>query len=168
MGQTVGIVEQDQLGGEVVKRFFRVSSMVIAVICFVALEAQAGNGGSGKHFWGLWEGVDSQDGSIEQVSIGPGAGRSFDVLWRESYWTICDGRRGILIGTGALAPKDKDLLEVEMSITCFEPEEVVLEGSITFELVGKNMLLVSDPGVFTNLPFFRVSGRVRGGGNGED
>ena len=149
-------------------RFFIVSSMVVVLTCFATLEVQAGDGGSGKRFWGLWEGVDSLDGSTEQVSIGPGAGGTFDLLWRESYWTICDGRRGILIGTGELAPKDKDLLEVQMTITCFDPEEVVLEDSITFELVGRNMLLASDPGAFTNLPFFRVSGRVRGGGNGED
>ena len=44
MGQKVGIAEQDQIGGEVVKRFFRVSSMVVAVTCFVALQVQAGNG----------------------------------------------------------------------------------------------------------------------------
>ena len=167
MDRTVRTVEQDQIGGEGVKRFFIVSSMVV-VTCFLALEVQAGNGGSDKRFWGLWEAIDSLDGSTEQVSISPGAGSSFNLLWRESYWSICGGRRGILTGTGERAPKDRDLLEFQMTITCFDPEEVVLEDSVTFELVGQNMLLASDPGEFTNLPFFRVSGRVRGGGNGED
>ena len=148
------------------KRFFIVSSLVVAA-CLLAVAVQAGNNGSGKRFWGLWEAIDSLDGSTEQVSISPGQDGSFNLLWRESYWTICDGRRGILVGKGERAPKDRDLLEVQMTITCFDPEEVVLEGSITFELVGQNMLLASAPEAFTNLPFFRVSGRVRGGGNGD-
>ena len=142
--------------------------MICTVTIFGSLAAQAGKGDSGRRFWGLWEAVDSLDGSTEQISISKGGDGSLTLLWRESYWSICDGRRGILRGAGEISSDNRRTLVIEMAITCFDPEEVVLEDSIRFELVGRNMLLATSPGAFTDLPFFRVSGRVHGGGDRED
>jgi len=150
-----------------VKRFFVVLSAV-GVLSFVSLAVEAGDRSSGRGFWGLWEAIDPLDGSTQQISISDGAEGSFNLLWRESYWTICSGRRGVLNGTGELKPGKRKTLVVQMTITCFDPEEVVVEDSIEFEVEGQNMLLASDPGEFPALPFFRVSGRVRGGERSDD
>ncbi|MGE4606980.1 MAG: hypothetical protein AAEJ52_09590 [Myxococcota bacterium] len=148
-------------------RLILVSSLV-SVMFLGALTAQADKDRSGRRFWGLWEAVDSLDGSTEQVSISGRPDGSFNLLWRESYWTICGGRRGILIGSGDVDPDDRNTLVFQMTITCFDPEEVVLEDSVSFTLVGRNLLLATDPGAFTDLPFFRVSGRVRGDRDHDD
>jgi len=110
----------------------------------------------------------STGGSSHQISLSSGSDGAFSLLWRESYWSICDGRRGVLNGAGELDPDDRKTLPVQITVTCFDPEDVVLKDTITFEFVGQNMLLASAPGAFTDFPFFRVSGRVRGGGNGDD
>ena len=144
------------------------ASSLVSVMFLSALTAQADKNGSERRFWGLWEAVDFLDGSTEQVSISGRPDGSFSLLWRESYWTICSGRRGILAGTGNVDPDDRNTLVFEMTITCFEPEELVLEGGVNFTLVGGNLLLATDPGVFTDLPCFRVSGRVRGGRDRND
>lgn len=149
------------------RRLLIVSGMILFTFAGT-LAAQADKEDAGRRFWGLWEAVDALDGSTEQISISGGEGGRLNLLWRESYWTICDGRRGILNGTGTLDPDNRKALAVEMTITCFDPEENVLEGSIRFELVGQNMLLASSPGEFTDLPFFRVSGRVRGSARDDD
>ena len=149
------------------KRFFIVSS-VVSVLMLLALAAEAGSKNSGSRFWGLWEGIDPADGSSQQISISDGPDGTFDLLWGESYWTICQGRRGVLNGTGALDPEHRKTLVVQITITCFDPEENILESAVSFELVGKNLLLATDPGAFTDLPFFRVSARVRGGEERDD
>ena len=151
----------------------RVSIVLIVLVVVSALAVQdfagaSGNGRSGKVFRGLWEGIDPVDGSSQKILISGGADGVFSLVWRESYWTICDGRRGVLNGAGELDPDDRKTLAVQMTVTCFDPEEVVLEDTIAFELVGQNMLLASAPGAFTDLPFFRVSGRVRGGERDDD
>lgn len=46
-----------------------------------------------------------------------------------------------------------------------KPQEVAVEDSITFQRVGEHMMLASAPEVFTDIPFTRISSRVRGGGN---
>ena len=97
--------------------------MICTVAIFGSLAAQAGKGDSGRRFWGLWEAVDSLDGSTEQISISKGGDGSLTLLWRESYWSICDGRRGILRGAGEISSDNRRTLVIEMAITCFAPRK---------------------------------------------
>jgi len=136
----------------------------VSLLALLGSSAEADSGKSGSRFWGLWEGIDPLDGSTQQISISGGTERRFSLLWRESYWTICGGKRGIVNGSGALDPGDRKTLVAQITITCFDPDELVIEDTITLELTGQNMLLVSDRGEFEDLPFFRVSARVRAGG----
>ena len=151
----------------------RVSIVLIVLVVVSALAVQdfagaSGNGRSGKVFRGLWEGIDPDDGSSQKILISGGAGGVFSLVWRESYWTVCDGRRGILEGVGERDPHNRSRLVVQMEITCFDPEEVVVEDTISFRFVGRDMVLASAEGAFTDLPFFRVSSRVGSGGNDRD
>ena len=97
------------------------------------------------------------------MEISRGADGGFGLLWAESYWTVCDGRRAVLEGTGDVAARPRDTLVFQMQVTCFDPESVPVQDTIRFRIVGQNMLLSTVEGVFTDLPFFRVSSRVRGG-----
>ncbi len=151
----------------------RVSIVLIVLVVVSALAVQdfagaSGNGRSGKVFRGLWEGIDPVDGSSQKLLISGGAGGVFSLVWRESYWTVCDGRRGILEGAGERDPHNRSRLVVQMEITCFDPEEVVVDDTISFRFVGRDMVLASAEGAFTDLPFFRVSSRVERGGNDRD
>ena len=40
--------------------------------------------------------------------ISSAEGGGFDLLWYETYWTICPGRRAIMRGTGDVAPGNKN------------------------------------------------------------
>ena len=129
--------------------------------------ASSNNGNSGHRFIGLWEGIDSDDGSSQQVMISGGTDGVFDLLWRESYWTVCEGRRAILKGLGELDPDNRNTLVFEMTITCFDPVEVPVTSTLTFRFIGQEMVLVSDAEAFTDLPFFRVSSPLRSGARGK-
>ena len=142
---------------------FALSILVVAGLLVLGFAAAAGNGGSGKRFLGLWEGIDPVDGSSQTVEISRGADGGFGLLWAESYWTVCDGRRAVLEGTGQTAAGDRNSLVFQMTITCFDPKSVPVRDEIRFRIVGQNMLLATAEGAFTDLPFFRISGRVRGG-----
>ena len=142
---------------------FALSILVVAALLVLGFAAAAGNAGSGKRFLGLWQGIDPVDGSSQTVEISRGADGGFELLWAESYWTVCDGRRAVLRGTGESAAGDRSTLVFEMEITCFDPESVPVRDTIRFRIVGQNMLLATAEGAFTDLPFFRVSARVRGG-----
>ena len=50
-------------------------------------------------FLGVWESVDPEDGSGQTMLISGGENGVFSLYVRETYWTACDGRRGILTGT---------------------------------------------------------------------
>lgn len=150
------------------RRFFIVWMVVSVLAGLAAVEAAAGKRSSGQRFWGVWAGIDPADGSSQQLLISGGADGAFNLLWRESYWTVCDGRRAVLEGIGELDSYDRNTLVIQMVITCFAPEEVPVTDTITFRLVGQNMLLATAEGAFTDLPFFRISSRVRGGGDDAD
>ena len=149
------------------KRFSTVL-IVVSALVVLAFSGAAGNGRSEKRFRGLWEGIDPGDGSSQQILISGGADGECSLAWSESYWTVCDGRRAILEGFGESDRDERNTLVFQMAITCFDPKEVVVEDTLTFRFVGQDMLLVSAPGEFTDLPFFRVSSRVRGRGSDND
>ena len=149
-------------------KWFSIVLIVVSTLAVLAFAGAPGKGHSGKRFRGFWEGIDPADGSSQQILISGGADGVFSLLWRESYWSVCDGRRAILDGVGELDPNNRNTLVFQIEITCFDPEEIVVNSTLTFQLVGQGLLLASDPGAFTDLPFYRVSSRIRGGGRDRD
>jgi hypothetical protein len=74
---------------------------------------------------GVWRAIDQVDNSLMRAAIrGPVRGRFF-VTWTESYFTFCDGRDGLAVGTGRLDPADPNILEVEMRLGCFRTGETM-------------------------------------------
>lgn len=100
---------------------------------------------------GTWASVDPGDGSSQQITITQ-HGDVFTLLWEETYWSICKGRPGLMEGTGRLRPDDGDqALIMERRVLCFEPREVVIRDTATFELRGDDVLAATaGNGAFRN------------------
>ena len=75
------------------------------------------------YFIGLWQGVDPLDGSENLISITLNKDGTFNIIGSESYWTFCDGGRGIVKGTGHLIYQGTldhlGILEADETLTCF-------------------------------------------------
>ena len=152
------------------KRFLIVATLIgaVSVLPFIFTE-DAGAAGKGNSFFlGMWGGIDTGDGSAQQIMISPGEDGSFNLAWYETFWSVCPSPgsgRGIMEGTGGLAPGSKDVLVIDITISCFDPDvpNVVPADTVTFRLADKNMLLATaGSGVFEDLPLFRLSQRPNG------
>jgi hypothetical protein len=76
-------------------------------------------GSKNRHFLGLWEGVDVNDGSKRTVSITDRDGDgTFEVASRDTYWTLCSGDRGLELATGRV--RHDGVLATDGQVTCFE------------------------------------------------
>ena len=149
------------------KRFLIVATLIgaVSVLPFIFTEdASAGRKGN-SFFLGMWGGIDTTDGSAQQILISRGQNGGFNLAWYETFWTACSpGGRGIMKGSGELAPTDKDVLIMNITISCFGADTPDLSAdTITFRLADKDMLLATaGPGVFVDLPVFRLSQRLNG------
>lgn len=84
-----------------------------------ASESSSSASGNGNSFVGLWEAVDPQDGSHLVLSITGNDEGSVKLLVYDTYFTTCNGGRGIAQGTGEVSAEQS--LQVEdYTITCFE------------------------------------------------
>jgi hypothetical protein len=90
------------------------------------------------YFIGLWQGVDPMDGSEALRSITLKDDGTFKIIGSETYWTICDGGRGIVEGTGVL---NKGILAADHRITCFTGVEGITETTAQFIPDKKNGIL---------------------------
>ena len=96
------------------------SLLVLAFVLLVVVAAGgAGRGSADRHFLGLWEGVDVNDGSKRTISIADrDTDGTFEVAARDSFWTLCEGDRGLELATGRAG--DDGVLQTEGVVTCFE------------------------------------------------
>lgn len=109
-------------------------------------------------FEGLWEGVDRADGSSLQLSIVGKENGGYEVLLRDSFFSLCiaDGftnGRGINVGEGTLT--DPDVLVFEFTLNCFADDDPTKAsqtnvGSVELSLRSEGEILVIgfDPEIF--------------------
>lgn len=96
-----------------------------------------------RNFLGLWEGVDVNDGSKRTISITDHEGDGvFEVASRDTFWTLCDGDRGLEIASGAV--DDDGVLVTEGIVTCFD-DPVQLPIRQTYEYSRRSDTLVATP-----------------------
>ena len=82
-----------------------------------------------KRFLGLWEGVDVNDGSKRTISITDHDGdRVFEVASRDTFWTLCNGDRGLEVASGGV--DDQGILTTEGVVICFDgaPESQIQQS----------------------------------------
>lgn len=72
---------------------------------------------------GLWQGIDTVDGSIRTISItGPDEEGVFEVLANDTFWTLCEGSRGLQRAHGPI--DDDGVLRTEGSLECANGESL--------------------------------------------
>jgi hypothetical protein len=102
------------------KRWIATTIVVYSII--LASTVQAGGLLQKLYFVGLWQGIDTVDGSEAQRSITLNRDGTYNIAGREGYFSACDGARGILNGTGAL--ENGVLFFKNFEVTCFYEESV--------------------------------------------
>ena len=120
-------------------------------------------------FLGLFTGIDKVDGSLIQVLISPSPTnpKKLELRWYETYWTICDGNRGIETGTAKKPKYGAKKVVFKAEVTCFsEDGDTVntMQFTEVFERVNDALIINNNnEEKDLNLPFYRVSESVRKG-----
>jgi len=91
------------------------SILTIAALFLLPLVAYAG---PSSPFVGHWQAVDVDGSDIRLTIAGPPNG-PFQITWKDSYISFCNGEPGIVRGTGLLNESDANLLEADLRLECF-------------------------------------------------
>jgi len=94
-----------------------------------------------RNFLGLWEGVDVNDGSKRTISITDHESDGFfEVASRDTFWTLCNGDRGLEVASGVV--DDEGILVTEGVVTCFgDPAQLPVQQ--TYEYSRRTDTLVA-------------------------
>ena len=147
------------------RRSWRPILWVIVVGCLLSVSVVAGAGpGAGpkdaEDFLGLWEGVDSLDGSPVRLSLSDVEGDGIiEHTIQEDFFTTCfnlgptySRGRGVITGTGTVARKD--VLEVSTELICISDSNVRLSlgvgAPMQYTLQSRGRILVLP--AFGNFP----------------
>jgi hypothetical protein len=119
----------------------------VLFITFVSVVMLAASGREGRsanrHFLGLWEGVDVNDGSKRTISITDrDRDGIFEVAARDTYWTLCDGDRGIELSTGSV--RYDGVLATDGLVTCFD-DSIEVPVMQTYEYSKREDTLFATP-----------------------
>jgi hypothetical protein len=126
---------------KIVKIVKIVSLAVVAVALIGA--TSSGKRNMSRHFLGLWEGVDVNDGSLRTVSItDQNRDGVLEVASRDTFWTLCDGDRGLELASGDVGYDG--VLTTSGTITCFEAGSE-LEVMQTYEISRRERTLFATP-----------------------
>ena len=104
------------------RRWITISIVVFSII--LASTVQADGLFQKLYFVGLWQGIDTVDGSEAQRSITLNRDGTFNINGFESYLSACLGGRGTIAGTGVL--QDGKIISDDLEVTCEEWEVGVL------------------------------------------
>lgn len=99
----------------------RVLGVLFITIVSMTMLAASGirSRNANRHFLGLWEGVDVNDGSKRSISITDrDRDGIFEVAARDTYWTLCQGDRGLEAAMGSI--RYDGVLETEGLVTCWD------------------------------------------------
>jgi hypothetical protein len=140
-------------------RRFVPAILVAAVVTLGAGPSQTQS--SNRHFLGLWGGVDINDGSQRTVSITDRDGDGvLEAASRDTYWTLCDGDRGLELATGVVGADN--VLTTTGLVTCFNGAPGVAVQQ-TYEFSRREDTLFATPHGTTLLP---ITLHRMGGGPG--
>lgn len=108
------------------------STLVVAVFALLMVGPALAGPDPTQKLVGLWEGVDTLDGSTVRVSIGNLEGnRQLEFRWHESFFSGCFDQgipegRGVIAGT--VHPFGEDTIELEVtSYVCFDGDNNEVE-----------------------------------------
>jgi hypothetical protein len=128
-----------------------VAGCVLSVSVVVARSSPGPGPEQGKNFLGLWEGVDSLDGSPVRLSVSDiDDDGVLELTLQEDFWTFCFGlgptfSRGRGVETGTATVASRDVIDVETQLTCLnDNNEAFPQGvaSVQYTLRSRGRVLV--------------------------
>ena len=130
--------------------------VLVALIGSTAAGTEQGNA-SNRRFLGLWEGVDINDGSKRTISITDrDSDGTLEVASRDTFWTLCDGDRGLELATGNVRPDG--VLETAGLVTCFTGAPMVpVQQTYEFSRREDTLLATADGTPLMAITLHRVS-----------
>jgi hypothetical protein len=81
-----------------------------------------GTPGDLRQFVDLWEAVDPDDGGHQVLSITDNGNGTGKLLVYDTFFSLCNGSRGIGQGTGVSLP-GRSLQSDDFTVTCFETNQ---------------------------------------------
>lgn len=113
---------------------------LMAAMQFGCTSSDGAHNYADSFFIGLWEGIDPLDGSEVLASITNIDGDdTIEILWRETFYTLCEGDQGIVQGTGTIG--EDGILRTDEFLTCFN-KEVTVNGKGVYTPSEKDQLLI--------------------------
>ncbi|TAL39293.1 MAG: hypothetical protein EPN89_20370 [Methylovulum sp.] len=110
--------------------------MIFAVTAFLAPSIVSAN-----PFIGLWEGVDPDDGGHQVLSISDNRQGGVNLLLHDTYFTLCNGGRGVSSGSGT--PLRRTLLSEDYKTYCYDTQQTKA-GARTYKMNAAGNLLKVD------------------------
>jgi len=111
--------------------------IIVAVTAFVLPCV----GLAANSFIGLWEGVDPDDGGHQVLSISNGGQGGVNLLLYDTYFTLCNGGRGLSSGSGT--PARKTLVSEDYKTYCFDTQQTKA-GARTYKMDPSGNILKVD------------------------
>ena len=101
--------------------------------------------GSERQFTGYWMGIDPLDGGDSRRAITRGDDRSFDMIGRDTVFTLCDGTDRAIVTLAGAKAKGSALVSDDFTITCTNNGSAIrlkyrfelVDGSVARETVTR-------------------------------
>ena len=133
----------------------RLSIVIVLVFTLLALIAPTADARRVSPWVGQWQTIDVVDGSTNTLQISFRGGASeYNVIWRETYFTLCSGDPGIGRGIGV---EDMSGLSASMNFFCAGSHA----GSFTIDFIynSPDDTIISDAGTASEQVWQRTSPR---------
>ena len=124
---------------------FLASAVIFGLVLTNASAADDAQGGAQEPFVGLWQAIDSFDGSTQHLSITCARDKSCDVRLNDTVFTLsCQNQIGFARGMGSI---QGDTLTVELTLNCSN-----LDGTSTMVGTQENAFVLDRRnGTLTNI-----------------
>jgi hypothetical protein len=113
-----------------------------------------------RFFIGLWEGIDTFDGSTQSLSVTCSGGKLCDVRLNDTFFSDCEGGLGFARGEGLI--NNGVLTIAEFLLTCSNGDLLSESGSSFVLDVRNSTLTYHDNSHEPPIVFHRISGETPG------
>lgn len=116
-------------------KFFKPIAMATLIIMGITSQSVLADNEREIPFIGLWEGIDPDDGGNQWRSIALNEDGTFNLTGSSTYFSLCNGMRGVITGTGEI---QGTVLETNVTLTCSNSPPSLYEVNANYELDKRN------------------------------
>jgi hypothetical protein len=142
------------------RTLFLASAVILEIVLASASMANARGGGGQEAFVGLWQAIDSFDGSTQLLSIACTRQGSCDVRLNDTAFTLsCKNQIGFARGVGSI---EGDTLTVELTLYCSNLDGTsnlagTQENAFVLDRRNGTLTNINDDPVPVRNMFYRIS-----------